>query len=207
MTSFQKLQNRERAKQYILDQLGQGTTLARMVVEGQQFERGNFFVALPETIDPSDLREFRWELSDIEQTTTYDLFENLVSRFASESNGRVLLQDSNSTLSDRWLLGFEFRNHAIAYGDEVYWYLTGPAAKEGEIGSVISAASWWPFCAFFHTYQGLRETSSILSHQDLEQITKNLVGVAVDAFHATSFVLWWREDLVLLPKATSSPTQ
>jgi hypothetical protein len=176
-----------------------------MVVASQQFERGNVFVAVPETIDPSELREFRWELSEIDENATRDLFENLVNKFTSDSNGRMLLQDFEATLSDPWLQRFEFRNHAIAYGDEVYWYLTGPAAKEGEIGSVISAASWWPFCAFFHTYQGLRETSSILSHQDLEQITKNLVGVAVDAFHATSFVLWWREDLALLPKATSSP--
>jgi len=92
----------------------------------------------------------------------------------------------------------------VVYGEEVYWKLKEPV-KESEFESVMDRGSFWPYSAFFCASLTNKETPSNLSQYDLRQIASEVIGVAVDAFDAESFVLWWREDLHPFPLATETP--
>jgi hypothetical protein len=63
-----------------------------------------------------------------------------------------------------------------------------------------------PYSAFFHTSSTNSDAPPNLTYDDLKRIALEIVGVAVDAFDADSFIVGWPEDLYPFPLLVS-PTQ
>ena len=59
--------------------------------------------------------------------------------------------------------------------------------------------SLYPYSAFFHTSTTNSDAPPNLAYDDLKRIALEVVGIAIDAFDADSFVVWWREDLYPFP--------
>ena len=56
-----------------------------------------------------------------------------------------------------------------------------------------------PYSAFFYTSNTSNDAPLNLIDDDLKRIALETVGIAVDAFDADSFLVWWREDLYPFP--------
>ena len=195
---FKRFKNDLLARRYMLEQLGGGTTLARLVAEDTALQRGGVFVALPMNINPDDLSEFRWEIDDLQSTDAQVLFKSLVARFINDARCEVLFQDTMGKPSDPWTERFAPKQRMVLLGEEIYWKLKAPTADK-EICTVINCGSPYPYSAFFRASVNNAETPSSIIYDDLKQIAREIVGIATDAFDATSFVVWWREDSYRFP--------
>jgi hypothetical protein len=194
---FQRFKNGPLALQYLFDQLADGTTLARLVGDSADLRRGTLFVGVPLNIKPDDLSEFRWEIAGIRTNDSQTLFEALIARFIKDPMCEVLFQDTMSRPSDP-ATNFEPKHRKVAIGEEVYWNLKAPTAEK-EIYTVMNWGSPNPYSAFFRRSADKADTPPTIVYDDLKQIASEIVGIATDAFDATSFVVWWREDLYRFP--------
>jgi hypothetical protein len=169
-----------------------------MVLKHHDFMRGSFFVVAPDSVDIDELSEFKWEISGVDRRAAIHLLGKMTKAFISNPRASVLLQDFWHRPSDPVWEQFEHKDRAIAYKSEIYWGLQGSEIPDREIEELISHPSYWPFSAFFDISSSI-EPKKVLTDADLEDLVSDLVGVAVDAFDANSFVIWWREDLGPFP--------
>ena len=186
-------------RHHLVGQVSSGlSTVATLALKYHDFVRGNFYVAAPEAIKIDQLSEFRSELFDADRSAAIQLHGKTIRDFISDPRASVVLQDFWHRLSDPVWEQLENKNRAIAYDGEIYWALQGSEIPDREIEELISGASYWPFCAFFYISSS-SEPKKVLTNEDLQNLVQNLVGIAVDAFDANSFVIWWRDDLRPFP--------
>lgn len=123
---FQRFRNDSLARDHLLYQLGDGTTLARLMVARPDLKRGALFVALPSTINPDDVTNFQWSLSGVQNTPSFELLQSLFAHFLGDNNCELLFQDSMERPSDPPSTAFPpDRSQRIIYREEVYWKLKG----------------------------------------------------------------------------------
>ncbi len=118
----------------------------------------------------------------------------LIKSFIQDPICAVLLQETQMNASD--LPGFEYATLATLYGDEIYWNVTGRElanVPDDEMLRIVWGASFYPFSAFFYGKKSESDKAT-LAYGDLEEIVNALVAVAVGAFDADSFLVWWRDD-------------
>jgi hypothetical protein len=192
---FQRFKNDSLARAHLLYQLGDGTTLARLLMARHDLNRGTLLVALPSTIKSDEVENFQWSLSGVKNAPSIELLQSLFTQFLGDSNCELLFQDTMESPSDPPSTAYPpDRSQKIIYREEVYWKLKGlPVDKEMLYGSFN------PYSAFFHTSKKSNDAPLNLVDDDLERIALETVGIAVDAFDADSFLVWWREDLYPFP--------
>jgi hypothetical protein len=189
------------ARAHLLYQLRDGTTLSRVVAARQDLTRGTMFVALPSTINPDDVTNFQWSLSGVMSRLSINLLQSMFTQFLRDAHCELLFQDTMSRPSDPPSTAYPpDRSQMIVYGEEVYWKLKGLPVDEKLI-----YGSLYPYAAFFHTWTTNSDAPPNLTYEDLQRIAHEVVGIAVDAFDADSFVVWWREDLYPFPLSVHRP--
>ena len=107
-------------------------------------------------------------------------------------------RDSNETLR---IGGFRYSEFSgpIRQGDLLANRGTGIAGLSDEkMLKIVYSASLYPFSGFFVTSPATHETVQF-TPKDLEQIARNIVGIAVGAFDEGSFLVWWREAVRQFP--------
>ena len=184
------------ATEYLIMQLGMGTTLSGKVQRTVDFGAGKMFVALPDGTDVQNLPKFeetgriRW------RRRGFATLAFLIRRFLAVSGTRVLLQDTLASPSEEWLRDYTYRDYVVSYNEEVHWRLNDSNLQEDDILGLIYSATFRPFSAFFYAEREPTRGSD-LNDSHLDQVVKNLCGVAVDVFDEESFLLWWSHRLAL----------
>ena|SRR5271163_1752037 len=110
--AVKRLENVERARAYLIGELADGTTLAKLVLERFHFHDGAFFMIVPKRIDPDHLQdlirpdtdparyaEFREEVFRVHFNAAWVL-ASIVRAFAIAPSCQLLGQDTVMTLDD-----------------------------------------------------------------------------------------------------------
>jgi hypothetical protein len=201
------LTNVERARAYLIGELADGTSLAKLTLERIDFHAGAFFMIVPKRIDPDHLQnltdpntdprrytEFRDEIFGVHFKAAR-ILARIVRAFAITPNYRLFGQDTLMTLDGVTSHHPEMLSAAgkewVSYQNEVYSFTRGDSSEE-ELETAISTASMWP-CAVFLCRGAAPPGASKLQYRDLEIAVANLAAVAVGANHEDTFLLWWRD--------------
>jgi hypothetical protein len=196
---FVDIIDKQRAIEYVRDQLSRGTALAKLLARSIDLSRGRCRVAMPEAKDQGEGFDLRWEtfrLVGDEET----IFARLIKSFISNEECHIILQDANTSVSFPYFAKRTYRRLARLYAGEVYWCADTTQANlsDDEMNTLINHASFWPFSAFFYT-DGISDTKAELDDADFQLIVKGLVGIAVGAFDDRSYLVWWRDDVRPFP--------
>ena len=197
--------DKQRAAEYVKDQLSRGTTLSRWVQRSVDLSRGTIRIAMPEGTEVTQALDFRFHTFPLGQSGERD-FARLVRSFIGDPKNAILLQDTELSISDPEFatnLPYPSLAVSVSYQKEVYWAVSGGELAQfpdDKMLDVINQASFWPFSAFFYI-NGISKTKGELEDSDLQLIVKHLVGVAVGAFDDRSYLVWWRDDLRPFPLA------
>ncbi len=182
------------AEKYMREQLTDGTTLAHLVLNRIDFGRGKFRIAMPDSVDQSPPFDFKCENFSMNGDEEM-VVARVIKSFISDPNCAVIMQETEKEISDPCLTEDD-KNLLVSYKDELYWAVAGPQSariSDEEMLALIRGPSTDPFSAFF--YVGTVPTSKTLTEGDLERISAELVGIAVDALDFESFLLWWRDEV------------
>ncbi len=199
--SMREIIDAARAKEYLIEQLSEGTTLARLLLRGTDFSRGRYRAGLPEGMDQTEM-DFHWSLSGLREEDR--AFARIIKVFIENLGGAALVADTETKTSQGALGSYPYRDRMMTYGDEVYWRIAGAGLSEDEIVNLLGAPVLpYPLCVFLHLANSA-DTKSDLNDADLHRILSRLVGVAVAAFDTDSFLLWWRDDLVPFSSVATS---
>src|SRR5215813_6164251 len=145
---WKKVREHRKAEEYIRQELKNGTSLAHVVLRRVDFLAGRFRVAIPETLDEKDSREYRHHVSGVGNDGEYALAHTIKS-FLTNTSSETLLQDTQFSASD--VRNSSFVNSAdcfslgqlaVCFGEEVYWLLTGSrlsGVSDSEIVTIINA--------------------------------------------------------------------
>lgn len=191
--SMQEIVDSSKASGYLVGQLAQGTTLARLALQRTDFSYGTYRVGIPDGVDQAGI-DFHRSLSGLRGEDR--AFARLIMTFIEKVGGVALVADTETRSSQGNLEGFPYGDRMATYGDEVYWRIAGASLSEDDILNLLGAPILpYPLCVFLYLANSV-DTKNELKHEDLEQIVRRLVGVAVAAFDTDSFLLWWRENLV-----------
>ncbi len=199
--SMQEILNVSKAREYLAEQLAEGTTLARLVLRRTDFSQGRYRAGMPEGVDQAEIN-FHWSLRGLRGEDR--VFARIIKRFIEEAGGVAQVADTETRNSQGDLESYAYRHRMVTYGDEVYWRIGGAGLSEDDIVNLLGAPVLpYPLCVFLHL-ANCADTKGELNDADLEQIVRRLVGVAVAAFDTDSFLLWWRDDLVPFSSVASS---
>lgn len=187
------------ATKYMMAELADGTTLARLALQTIDFSKGCFRVAVPKELDENQALDFRYYFHlDGDEPTA---LARLVKAFIIDPDHAVLVQDYCASPSDSWLRECEYRQLVRVCNNEVYWAVEGAElarVSDDEMLKIVNMGSVYPFSCFFHLRSSCgEETGSAVP--DLNRVAQSLFGVAVEAFDARSFLFWWRDDLMPFP--------
>lgn len=207
MATFVDIAEAKRAEEYVRDELADGTTLAKLVLESIDLARGRFRVAMPHWVVQTGPRfNLKYELFRLDGNEE-TAFGRVVKAFVAEPDSAVILQDTMRSMSDPCMTGAPNRALAVSYGQEVYWMIAGAVIarlSDDEIWDLINEASFWPFSAFFFR-GGVPPGEDGLQDSDLHRIVEQLVGLAVGAFDDRSYLVWWRDDQCPFPENGDIP--
>lgn len=202
MLKFYDVTGDPRSLRCILDELEDGMTLSAKVKEKVNFVRGRFVVALPESIQLSPSLNFAETLYLQAESNYRPSVGSIIKTFIADPRHAVFLQDIITSIKDKWLKSYQWRNRAFSYKDEVYWQLVGPETSGQEFEDVLAQATLLPFSAFFYE-RGPQDFKSGLNDTDLDEIIRTLAGVVVGAFDEDSFLIWWNDRAPLPVKVES----
>lgn len=191
--SMQEISDAAKASSYLAEQLRQGTTLAKLVLERTDFSRGRYLAAIPEGCDQARIN-FHWSMAGLQDEERG--FAMVVKAFVRSTGGGALVADTENRESQGSLEGYPYRDRMVTYLDEVYWRIDSMSLPEETIIDLLGAPVLpYPLCVFLYLpIPG--GTKSQLSSGDLTEIVDGLVTVAVAAFDTDSYLLWWRDDLI-----------
>ena len=194
--------DKQRAAEYVKDQLSRGTTLSRRVRRSVDLSRGRIRIAMPEGREVTQDLDFRSHTFSLGQSATD--FARLVRSFIGDPKNAILLQDTQISISDpEFSTNLPYSSLAVPYQNEVYWAVSGGELAQfpnDKMLEVINGASFYPFSAFFYINE-ISKTKGELEDSDLRLIVKHLVGLAVGAFDDRSYLVWWRDDSRPFPLA------
>lgn len=186
------------AQRYLRSQLADGTTLAHLVLNRCDLSRGKFRISMPEHVNQLPLFDFGsrsavLHLDGDEQI----LVARVVKSFLKDTHCGVLMQETQVRTSDRFFKGKE--NLVCIYQDELYWPIgpTNGDLSDAQMLRMLNMSSTYPFSAFFYVNRLSSPRKLVVA--DLEKVLAGIVGVAVDALDADSYLLWWRDDLRAFP--------
>ena len=198
---IQKLKDGSRARDYLLEYVPFGFAMVdKLAQHSSDFARGSFFVISPENVDADSLAYLGWSISgSVDRPAAIQLFGKVVKRFISNPNCTVLLYDFTNAITDPGWEEYKHKDRATIYNGEICWELKGPDTPDHEIEELISDwSSYFPVSSYF-CVSSSSERKNTFNDADLEQLSGNLIGVALDALHGDSFVIWWRDDLQPFP--------
>lgn len=199
--SMQAIVDVRKAREYLMEQLAEGTTLARLAFQKTDFFSGSFRAGMPEGVDQSKI-DFRFSMRGLRCEEL--AFARIIKTFIEKLEGAALIADTEPRNSQGDLEGYPYRDRMVTYGDEVYWRIAGAGLSEDDIVNLLGAPILpYPLCVFLHLAKSSGNNSD-LDDADLEQIVAGLIGVAVGAFDTESYLLWWRDDLVPFPAVAAS---
>jgi hypothetical protein len=192
--SMQQIVDIDKAVAFLRQELSEGTTLAKLVLDRIDFSQGRYFAWTPSTTDQTKISDFRWSVRlspDAEQRD----FARFVKAFTRNSNRAVIIQD---IVSDNIYEDDEFRHLAIRYNGELYWRIEGDLSEDDILLLIRGPVLPYPWTGFFYSRDSLGLKAQ-LKDADLHDIVRNLFGVAVGAFDADSFLMWWDNRFELPP--------
>jgi hypothetical protein len=157
------LTNVERARSYLLGELGGGTTLARLALERVNSHEGRFFMIVPKRIDPDQLQnQLHGLIGPDTDPTRYSEFRDEVFRvhfkaarvlastvraFTIALGYHLLGQDTLMTLDDMESYHPEqlssWGKEWVSYENEIYSFTRGDSS-ERDIETAIDNATLWP---------------------------------------------------------------
>jgi hypothetical protein len=203
--AVKRLTKIERARAYLIGELADGTSLAKLILERVDFHDGAFFMIVPKRIDPDHLQDLTSADTD---PTGYNEFQaeifrvhfaasrilaSIVQAAAITPSYQLLGQDTLMTIDDVESYDPELFNSAgkewVSYEKEIYSFARGDSSVE-EIETAIKTASLWPR-ALFLCRGAVPSGASKLQYRDLENAVANIAGVAVGANHEDTFLIWW----------------
>lgn len=173
-----------------------GTKLASRVRDKIDFDRGRFFVLLPEEADLSDLPPFEHAGYLPFRRRGIPTLAHIIKALLAEYRAAVLFQDTQVAVGDPWLLTYKFGRYAVSYSSEVYWCIFDPALSEEDIAGVIRSVSFYPFAAFVYDPRSFSNATE-LSNDHLDRVIKHLLSVIVGVFDEDSFLFWWSDEYAL----------
>jgi hypothetical protein len=200
MMIVRKLRQKSLAQKYLTHKLSpqRPTTLDKLIRTRNDFAVGDFFSALPDSVPSDAVSEFASDIPGFDYKSATALLTGVVREFLYTPGGTVLLE--NYLLEDPSRKEYETKHRVRTLANERYWELKRPKTLDYEIDSLVADwAVYFPYVGYFYISRS-DERSVVLSDAELDSVTTNLIGVAVDAFDGNSFLLWWREDL--FPLAT-----
>ncbi len=174
------------AESFLKGELSKGMTLAQLVLPEIDFTQGQLFTWLRPETDQDAIEGFEESLR-MSGDELRD-FRRFVGAFIKVPHCALILQDT-----ENWNFeGDKYEKMAAKYNDELYWHIMGELSEE-DVGHLLGMPVLpYPWCGFFYTSAfGLKPT---LTRNDLQEIAKTTVGVAVNAFDNGSYVLWWRNS-------------
>jgi hypothetical protein len=196
---------------HFVHELGDGTTLARLVAQTTDFARGRLLIALPEGSDLNLLGNFAQSNYRF-AGRGWPTLANVAKAFIDDPRCAILFQETQASpdyflrYKSRWI---EYWQRILVYGEEVYWHLNGPNTAHEKVLGLIRSVSFNPFSAFFYnaesTYVKQKGVDDELSKIDLSQlqtVVDTICGIAVGVCDEDSFLLWWNDHLPLTLKAT-----
>lgn len=201
---FLEIKDLLQAERYVAEQLSEGTTLARTILNSVDLSRGKYRVAMPASIDQGEPLDFRFEtlrLAHDEEAA----FARLIRCFIRHPRCALLMEDREAKMSDPVMETLPLRNLAIPYHQELYWRVSGSQLAnlpDNEMLDVVNTTSYFPWVGFFYI-DGVSRSKDALSDADLDHVVKNLVGIGISAFDSRSFMIWWRDDLWSFPEPPS----
>ncbi len=187
------------ATRYMTAELADGTTLARLALQTIDFSKGRFRVAVPKELDENQALDFRYDMhTDGDEEVA---LARLIKAFIIAPNHAVLIQEYCASPSDSWLRECEYRQLVRLCNNEVYWAVEGAElarVSDDEMLNIVHLGSFHPFSCFFHLRNSCGGEAGSAG-PDLNRVAQSLFGVAVDAFDARSFLIWWRDDFMPFP--------
>jgi hypothetical protein len=180
-----RIRNSEQALNYLKGQLSEGMALARLALREVDFEKGEMYVWMPLTADQDAIENFKVSrrLSGDEDPE----FCRFAWTFIQDPNCAVILQDTITWNTE----GERYEALAAKYGDELYWYIAGADLSEVDVLRITGMAILpYPWVGVFYT-DAPKVRKRELTENDLQEMVKSLVGIAVTAFDNCSYVLWW----------------
>lgn len=182
---------------YLLDQL-RGTAVREKVREKLDTREGRFFAILPEGARAESIDD--WDhCSPVDglgyPVDTKPLLLDVVKRFIRlDSRSRVLGQRDGDSAEDP--APHSGRNRVVSNGVPGC-ELRGSDVSDEEIDEMWNLTGSFPTVLFFYRSDSAKRTA--LEDRAVDEIAKNLIGMAVGVFLDDSYVIWWRTDLVPFP--------
>lgn len=191
--SMRTIADEKKTREYFVEQLREGTRLARLVLEKIDLSRGRFRVGIPDHVDQSKI-DFRFSIPGLREEER--AFAKLIKKFIENTGGTALVEDNESVDFYSDLTREPYAGYLMRYGREVYWRIDDSILSVPDIVQLLhSPILPYPLCIFLHLAESVGKKSEMYD-ADLEQIIVGLVGVAVGAFDTESYLLWWRDDVL-----------
>jgi hypothetical protein len=195
---LQRITEPKAALAYIKGQLAQGMGLAKMILQRTDLELGHVFVEMRDAWTP-DIADFDVECVRLSRDEKRVL-AILAKTFLERSDFSVLIQDWDLSYSSKFpdMDEEEVRN-LVVNGRDVYWRISHGSYTDDQLEKFIWGPTPYPLTVFFYRSPGDNRRPQ-LSSGDLERIHNELVGFAVGAFDARSFLRWWDTERMPLPR-------
>ncbi len=179
---------------YLLEQLYE-SRVARKIRAHLDAARGSFFALLPEGLEPQRVKHWADPMREVGYPQNpRALLYNIVGRFLRDPKSRVLGQEPDRP--PEWPADYSTKN-LVRHHDELGWELRGPSITESEIEDSLRGVSSLPYVLYFYRSDSPKRNS--LDDRAVDEISENLVGLAVGALNEKTFLMWWRTDLMPFP--------
>lgn len=203
------------ALDYVEETLRSGLTLARLVVQSTDLERGTVYTFLPPHVNQQEAVAFteggklptppesQWlrtptgVLVPVPSTISY--VANFASTSLSDGQGRVyVLEDQVSSPRSPHLENLDF--NTLTVNAEVYYMLTGKDSTEDRVEKAIRTAETVPvFISFLsilssswrHSLTRSRRTEVEL--EALAAIASTVTSIIIGAYDGESYLIWQRQ--------------
>ncbi len=193
--SMQPIVDTAKAREYLVEQLREGTTLAKLALKKLDLSLGRFWAGFPADVDQLTI-DFHHSLRGLQEEEL--LFARAVRAFVHSNGGVGFIADTESKSAIEIPASCPYKHCMLTYGDEVYWTIR-PFLSELDIVKLLHAPLLpYPLVVFL-SLSKVSGNGSELHYPDLVEVLRGLIGLAVAAFDTDSFLVWWRDDLISFP--------
>lgn len=215
MTQYREIILGNEAKEYISDRLTLGKTLASILLQTCNIEKGQVTTFLPSYIAKKTAKEFetgklkpdpnqklvteKYRISCLNgsatpvPTTDFYLVSLIHSYLNKKENNLCIFEEANSKPTDPFVLSGKMETRFLTHKDEIYHFLLNQDNKVETIEQTISFADAWLFIGIM-TSLPQEMTFSLkkkkLTLKELKILSERTEKIIIGAYDGEGYLIW-----------------